>query len=86
MLRWWFICPLVRRDGGVMVATDWMQTPSQLAGARIVAERTCQIFTRLAASGFAFDQPAALYLDGRPALVDFGPRHTAAISLSFAMA
>lgn len=66
---------LVRRDGGVMIATNWMQTPSQIAGARIMAERTAQIFARLAAGGFAFDIPGALYLDGRPALVDFGPRH-----------
>jgi len=66
---------LVRRDGGVMIATDWMQTPSQTAGARIIAERTAQIFGRLAASGFAFDMPGTLYGDGRPALVDFGPRH-----------
>jgi hypothetical protein len=66
---------LVRRDGGVMIATEWMQTTSQIAGARIVAERAAQIFARLAASGFAFDAPGALYLGGRPSLVDFGPRH-----------
>jgi len=66
---------LVRRDGGVMIATMWMQTTSQIVGARIMAERTAQIFARLAASGFAFDTPGALYLAGRPALVDFGLRH-----------
>jgi hypothetical protein len=66
---------LVRRDGGVMIATEWMQTPSQMVGARIMAERTAQIFARLAASGFAFDAPGTLYLTGRPALVDLGPRH-----------
>ena len=77
---------LVRRDGGVMIATSWMQTPSQLGGARVMAERTGQIFSRLAASGFAFDTPGALYLDGRPALVDFGPRHAAAPALPLATA
>jgi len=66
---------LTRREGGVMVATDWMQTTSQIVGARIMAERTAQIFARLAASGFAFDAPGALYLGGRPALVDFGASH-----------
>lgn len=66
---------LVRRDGGVMIATAWMQTASQMTGARIIAERTAQIFARLAASGFAFDAPGTLYLAGRPSLVDFGPRH-----------
>lgn len=66
---------LVRRDGGVMITASWMQRPSMLDGARMIAQRTAQIFARLAASGFAFDVPAALYLDGRPPLLDFGPRH-----------
>lgn len=66
---------LVRRPGGLIVSTTWMSTPSQLGGARIVAERTAQIFARLAASGFAFDRPATLYREGRPAPLDFGPRH-----------
>ncbi len=75
---------LVRRDGGVMIATDWMQTTSQIVGARIMAERTAQIFARLAASGFAFDALGTLYFDGRPALVDFGPRHMVARPLPLA--
>ena len=66
---------LVRREGGVLIATERMQAASQVAGARIIAERTAQIFARLAASGFAFDKPGTLYLAGRPAPVDFGPRH-----------
>lgn len=73
---------LVRRDGGLMIVTEWMQTTSQIVGARIIAERTAQIFARLAASGFAFDMPGTLYLDGRPEPVDFGPRHAVKGSLS----
>jgi hypothetical protein len=73
---------LARRRGGLITSTGWMSTPSQLGGARIVAERTAQIFARLAASGFTFDRPASLYLGQRPALLDFGPRHAGPTRLS----
>ncbi|MEG3147458.1 ArsR family transcriptional regulator [Sphingomonas sp. RT2P30] len=73
---------LQRRRGGLIVSTAWMSTPSQLSGARVVAERTAQILARLAASGFALDRPVSLYLNGRPALLDFGPRFASPARLS----
>jgi hypothetical protein len=73
---------LVRRPGGLIISAAWMSTPSQLGGARIVAERAAQIFARLAASGFTFDQAATLYRCGRPALLDFGPRYAIADRLT----
>jgi DNA-binding Lrp family transcriptional regulator len=61
---------LLRKAGGLMVSEASLNSQSVVEKSRTSTDHTRQIFTRLAAGGFRFDDPASCYLDGRPAPVD----------------
>lgn len=60
---------LVRKSGGLMASENALNGSSAVEKSRTSTDHTRQIFTRLAAGGFRFDDPASCYLDGRPAPV-----------------
>lgn len=60
---------LVRKSGGLMASENALNGQSAVEKSRTSTDHTRQIFTRLAAGGFRFDDPASCYLDGRPAPV-----------------
>ncbi|MES2443866.1 MAG: ArsR family transcriptional regulator [Pseudomonadota bacterium] len=62
---------LQRRQGGLMVTQAALNHPPAVEDSRTATDHTRQIFTRLAAGGFRFDDPARCYIVGRPPLVDF---------------
>jgi DNA-binding Lrp family transcriptional regulator len=57
---------LLRKSGGLMVAERALNGPGAVEKSRISTDHTRQIFTRLAAGGFRFDDPASCYRDSRP--------------------
>jgi DNA-binding Lrp family transcriptional regulator len=62
---------LHRRQGGLMVSEAALNAQPAIEDSRTSTDHTRQIFTRLAAGGFRFDDPARCYLDGRPDLIAF---------------
>lgn len=58
---------LARRSRGVVLTERAMTDPERIEEHRTSMLHVRQILIRLAAGGFRFDQPAANYLDGRPA-------------------
>jgi hypothetical protein len=62
---------LVRKPAGLMVTEAALNEPPVVSDARSSTDHTRQIFTRLAAGGFRFDDPARCYLGQRPPLVAF---------------
>jgi DNA-binding Lrp family transcriptional regulator len=62
---------MLRKSGGLMASESVLNARPVVEKSRTSTDHTRQIFTRLAAGGFRFDDPASCYLDGRPALVAF---------------
>lgn len=62
---------LLRKAGGLMVSESALNAQPAVESSRTSTDHTRQIFTRLAAGGFRFDDPASCYIDARPALVPF---------------
>jgi len=62
---------LIRKTAGLLVSQAALNAPVQVGDARSSTDHTRQIFARLAAGGFRFDDPALCYVDGRPPLVAF---------------
>jgi hypothetical protein len=62
---------LLRKAGGLMVTEAALNAQPAIEDSRTSTDHTRQIFTRLAAGGFRFDDPARCYIDGRPPLVPF---------------
>jgi hypothetical protein len=58
---------LARRARGVVLTEKALIDPERVEESRTSILHVRQILIRLAAGGFRFDQPAANYLDGRPA-------------------
>jgi hypothetical protein len=63
---------LLRKPGGLMVTEAALNAEPAIEDSRTSTDHTRQIFARLAAGGFRFDDPALCYLEERPPLVDFG--------------
>lgn len=57
---------LVRMRDGVIVSTPAEEDIATIAASRTSNDHTRQIFDRLAAGGFRFDDPARCYLESRP--------------------
>jgi DeoR/GlpR family transcriptional regulator of sugar metabolism len=62
---------LIRKAGGLMVSESALNAKPIVDHSRTSTDHTRQIFNRLAAGGFRFDDPASCYLDGRPEAVAF---------------
>ncbi|CAN5461402.1 hypothetical protein BH09PSE4_BH09PSE4_23200 [soil metagenome] len=62
---------LTRVRDGLMVSDNWLSRPLILEDSNAANEHTRQIFGRLAAGGFRFDDPATCYIRGRPPLLAF---------------
>lgn len=62
---------IVRRVGGYLIPTEWLQKPDQMAVSDYLSQRLAILFGRLAQAGFPFDDPASRYCHARPPLTDF---------------
>jgi predicted transcriptional regulator len=62
---------LLRKAGGLMASESALNSQPVVENSRTSTDHTRQIFKRLAAGGFRFDDPASCYLDGRPDPVPF---------------
>ncbi|WP_232318607.1 helix-turn-helix domain-containing protein [Sphingomonas sp. TDK1] len=62
---------IARRSRGVVLSEAMLSDPARIEESRTSMLHVRQILARLAAGGFCFNDPAANYLDGRPAPLQF---------------